>query len=232
MQYLPVFFDVRGRPALVVGGGAAAAAKARLLADAGAEIRVIAETPGTALRALADAGTLAIERRAFADADVRGQAVVVAASGEEALDTNVATAARAHGVPVNVVDRADLSGFIFPAIIDRGAVVVGVSTGGAAPVLARQLRMRIERALPDRIGDLAAFAREFRPTVAALIPDFDERRRFWEQIFAGATAAAVLAGDLPKARERMRRALDRARCHPPAGRFPAARAADGLEAAR
>lgn len=190
MQYLPVFFDLRGRPALVVGGGAAAGAKARLLVDAGAVVTMIAAEVAEEAMAVVEAGRVALKRRAFVDADVRGQAVVVAASGEEILDTSVAAAARAHGVPVNVVDRAELSNFIFPAIVDRGEVVVGVSTGGAAPVLAQQLRARIERALPERIGELAAFARAFRPTVAALLPDLGERRRFWEQVFAGAIAAA------------------------------------------
>jgi uroporphyrin-III C-methyltransferase/precorrin-2 dehydrogenase/sirohydrochlorin ferrochelatase len=232
MDYLPVFFDLRGRLALVVGGGAAAAAKARRLADAGAAVTMIAPEVADAALALLEAGRVALARRPFADADVRGQALVVAASGEDTLDAGVAAAARAHGVPVNVVDRAELSNFIFPAIVDRGEVVVGVSTGGAAPVLAQQLRARIERALPERVGELAAVARAFRPTVAALIPDYDERRRFWEQVFAGAIAAAVLAGNLPKARERMMRALDRARRHPPAGRSPAAHPANGVEAAR
>jgi len=134
----------------------------------------------------------------------------VAASGEDALDTKVAAAARDRGVPVNVVDRPDLSTFVFPAIVDRGEVVAAVSTGGAAPVLARRLRQRIERALPDGVGRLAAFARAFRPTVAALVPT-TARRRFWEEVFDGPVAAAVLAGDPPKARERMMRALNRAR---------------------
>lgn len=232
MQYLPVFFDLGGRPALVVGGGWAAVAKARLLADAGAAVTMIAPEVADAALALLKAGRVALARRPFADADVREKALVVAASGEDTLDASVAAAARAHGVPVNVVDRAELSSFIFPAIVDRGEVVVGVSTGGAAPVLAKQLRARLERALPERVGELAAFARAFRPTVAALIPDYDERRRFWEQVFAGTIAAAVLAGDLPKARERMMRALDRARRHPPPGRPPAARPADGVKAAR
>lgn len=189
MQYLPVFFDLRGRSALVVGGGAAAGAKARLLANAGAAVTVIAAEIGDSARALADEGRVALKRRAFADADVGGQALVVAASGDAVLDARIAAAARAHGVPVNVVDRAELSNFIFPAIVDRGEVVVGVSTGGAAPVLAQQLCARIERALPEGVGELAAFARAFRPTVAALLPDLDQRRRFWEQVFAGVLAA-------------------------------------------
>jgi uroporphyrin-III C-methyltransferase/precorrin-2 dehydrogenase/sirohydrochlorin ferrochelatase len=102
--------------------------------------------------------------------------------------------ARALGVPVNVMDDLAHSTFIFPAIVDRGDVVVAVGTGGASPVVARRVRERIEAALPARIGDLAAFIGRWRRQIHARIPEFPLRRRFWERVVDGPIGALVLAG--------------------------------------
>lgn len=176
MDYLPIFLDVRQRRVLVVGDGAPARRKAALLCRAGAVLRVVA------------AGEFEAEA-------VRGCAAVFGATADLALDRQVADAARAAGVPVNIVDRPELSTFIMPAIVDRSPVVVAISSGAAAPVLARSLRARIEALLPARLGDLARFAGRFRGAVKNVIPDPVARRRFWELFFASPLAERVLAGD-------------------------------------
>ena len=102
--------------------------------------------------------------------------------------------AKSVGLPVNVMDDLAHSTFIFPAIVDRGDVVVAVGTGGASPVVARRVRERIEAVLPARIGDLAAFIGRFRKSIHATIPEFPLRRRFWERVIDGPIGALVLAG--------------------------------------
>jgi uroporphyrin-III C-methyltransferase/precorrin-2 dehydrogenase/sirohydrochlorin ferrochelatase len=102
--------------------------------------------------------------------------------------------ARAVGLPVNVMDDLEHSTFIFPAIVDRGDVVVAVGTGGASPVVARRLRERIEAMLPERIGELADFIGRWRKAIHTLIPEFALRRRFWERVVDGPIGALVLAG--------------------------------------
>ncbi|MGE0723388.1 MAG: siroheme synthase CysG [Alphaproteobacteria bacterium] len=174
MRHFPIFLDLAGRVALVVGPADRAAAKARLLAAAGAEVRVVAPD-------------------AASDGAIAGAALVfVAADGEAAAA--IAGRARAARVPVNVVDRPDLSTFVMPAIVDRGEVVIAVGTGGASPVLARRIRAAIQRLLPERLGRLAAFARTFRAAVKQSRPDFAGRRRLWERVLAGPIADLVLAG--------------------------------------
>ena len=133
---------------------------------------------------------------------MRGQALVIAATGLDAVDSRVSEAARDAGIPVNAVDRRDLSDFSVPAIVDRDPIVVAVSSGGAAPVLARRLRERIEALLPSRLGDLARFAERFRTSVAAMVPA-PSRRRFWELFFEGPVATRLLAGEGHGAREAM-----------------------------
>jgi len=203
MQHFPAFLDLRGRPALVVGGGAAAAHKAGLLLRAGATVTVAAPRIGPELAALAADEAVRFVPRGFVAGDVAGRAVAVAATGRADVDERVAAAARAAGVPVNVVDRPDLSNFIVPAIVDRDGIVVAVSSGGAAPVLARRVRAAVEAALPARLGRLARFAGGFRGAVKARIADAAGRRRFWERFFDGPLAEAVLAGDEGRAREGM-----------------------------
>ena len=102
--------------------------------------------------------------------------------------------AKAIGLPVNVMDDLDHSTFIFPAIVDRGDVVVAVGTGGASPVVARRVRELIETVVPARIGDLAGFIGRWRKTIHGLIPEFPLRRRFWERVVDGEIGALVLAG--------------------------------------
>ncbi len=203
MRYFPAFLDLAGQSVLLVGGGAAALRKLRLLLKAGAEVTVVAPRAGAEIEALAASGAVEVVRRGFVAGDVTGCSIVQAATGLEAVDSRVAEAARLAGLPVNVVDRPDLSSFIMPAIVDRDPLVIGISSGGAAPVLARRLREKIEALLPAGLGRLARFAEAFRGAVEANLPGFAERRRFWERFFDGPLAEKILAGDERSARERM-----------------------------
>ena len=203
MNYFPVFLDLRRRSCLVVGGGETAARKVRLLLKAGASTTVVAPRVNDEIIALADRAVIRVIRRGFVDGDATGRAVIIGATGLPRVDERVAAAADIAGVPVNVVDRPDLSRFLVPAIVDRDSVVVAIGTGGAAPVLARRLRETIESLLPARLGSLARFAESFRGAVRATIPDTATRRRFWERFFNGPVAEQVLAGADAVAREKM-----------------------------
>jgi len=214
VRYFPAFLDLNGRSALVVGGGEPAARKVRLLLRAGARVTVVAPRIGAELAQLAAQGALRVVGRGFVAGDLRGQAVVLATTGRAPVDERVAEAARTAGLPVNVVDRPDLSSFIMPAIVERDPVVIGICTGGAAPVLARRIRAAIEALLPARLGRLARFAESFRGSVRATIPDARARLRFWERFFEGPLAGAILAGDERAAREQMLSLVNRPHAAP------------------
>src|SRR5690606_9845607 len=202
MNHFPAFLNLDGRRCLLVGGGEVAARKLRLLLKARAVVTVVAPRVGDEIAGLAERGEVRWIRRGFAPEDVSGQAVVLAATGLAEVDERVAAAAHAAGRPVNVVDRADLSSFIVPAIVDRDPVLVAISTAGTAPVLARRLRAQIESLLPAGLGRLARFAGSFRGAVLANLAD-GNARRFWERFFDGPIAERILAGDERGARERM-----------------------------
>jgi uroporphyrin-III C-methyltransferase/precorrin-2 dehydrogenase/sirohydrochlorin ferrochelatase len=213
MRFFPVFLDLAARTVVLVGCGDPAENKLRLLRAARARVRWHVDDPAAVERAHADDQ---VEVRALhPDPDLAGATAVIAASGGDA-DVRIAARARALNIPVNVVDRPDLSTFIVPAIVDRGDVVVAIGTGGAAPVLARRLRERIEAMLPARIGGLAALMGRYRQRLAA--HSHGLARRFWEQVVDGPVAASVLAGRPLEAEAELARMLDRSGREPkPAG---------------
>ena len=194
MEYFPFFFDLRGRAALIVGGGEVARRKGELLSRAGARLIVAAPDIVAPLAILAENTGGEAKRREYNAADIDGCVVAVAATDDDSLNRRVCEDGRARGVPVNVVDCPALCDFIFPAIVDRAPLTVAVSSGGASPVLARRVRSRIEMLLPPSLGKLGAWCAAQRAKVQAALPSL-RRRAFWERILDGAAAEAVLAGN-------------------------------------
>ncbi len=195
MRFLPVFLDLQAGPVLLLGAGDPARAKLRLLAAAGARVRWYATDGDHDLDGFSADDVARIERHEGDPlaADLTGLIAIVCAGADD-VGATMSARARAAGLPVNVMDDPSHSTFIFPAIVDRGDVVVAVGTGGASPVVARRVREMIEAVLPARIGDLAGFIGRWRKAIHARIPEFSLRRRFWENVVDGPIGALVLAG--------------------------------------
>ncbi|HUP91463.1 MAG TPA: siroheme synthase CysG [Solimonas sp.] len=192
--FYPVFLRLRGARVLIVGGGEVAARKVRLLLRAQAQVELVAPQLAAELQAAAAAGAVRHLGATFDPAQVRGCRLVVAATDDAALNRRVAAAADAANVPVNVVDDPEPSSFITPSIVDRSPLLVAISTGGAAPVLARRLRERIEGLLPATYGRVAGFMQRLRAGVQARLPH-PQRRALWERFLDSSAAERVLAGD-------------------------------------
>lgn len=208
MQTFPLFLSLQGRRALIVGGGDAAARKAELLLKAGAQLSLVAGTVGGEIAQLIAEGHISWAGCTFHDSELDGVSLVIVASEDEAEQARVSTAAQKRCVPVNVVDRPALSSFIMPAIVDRSPVTIAISTGGAAPALARRVRAEIERSLPAALGRLARFADVFREQVRRTLVVPRARRRFWDRVFEGRVGELALAGDEIGARRELIRLLD------------------------
>jgi uroporphyrin-III C-methyltransferase/precorrin-2 dehydrogenase/sirohydrochlorin ferrochelatase len=194
MRYFPLFADLARADVLVVGGGEQAAQKVRLLRKTSAHITVVAEAVTEELRQLGEQSAIWIVARTFIARDLDGQRLVYAATGDRLLDASVARAARARGIPVNVVDAPALSSFIMPAIVDRDPVTVAIGTEGAAPVLAREIKTLLETLLPANFGTLARRAQGLRETVAKAVADPRAHRRLWERLLQGPFRRAILRG--------------------------------------
>jgi len=215
MGFLPVFLALSSQPVVLVGSGSQALAKLHLLRAAGAQVRWFSTSDSDDERlplATHYAGDIRVALGEPGDSDIETALAVVSAAGNE-IDTRIAARARRLNVPVNVVDQLDLSTFIFPAIVNRGDVVVAIGTAGASPVLARRLRERIEAILPARVGELAALMKRHRDKIVAVRrrwPGFSARR-FWERMIDGPVGAAALAGRSLDAEAALLREIEHAR---------------------
>ncbi|GBL45884.1 siroheme synthase [Sulfuriferula multivorans] len=208
MNFLPVFMDIRGQRCLVVGGGETAARKAALLLQCGAQVTVVAPELVPAFTELKDQDRLAHRKIGFELALLDEVALVICASGDDDLDRMVSQAARDRHLPVNVADRPELCSFVLPAIIDRSPLLVAVSSGGAAPVLARLLRARLETLIPSSYGRLALLAASFRDEVKKKFSLSAKRRMFWEKVLQGPIAELVYAGNEAAAEAALKQQLD------------------------
>ncbi len=191
----PVFFNLAGRRVAVVGGGAVAERKIRLLLAAGAAIAVAAPALTSWLREAAEQGKIQHLPAAFSPACLDGAWLAVAATDHGGTNQAVAAAALARRIPCNVVDDPVLSTIQVPAILDRSPLVVAVSSGGCAPVLARRIRERLEALLDESTGDLARLAARYRSRIVSRFRDLDERRDFYDWMLDGPLPSLLAAGD-------------------------------------
>jgi uroporphyrin-III C-methyltransferase/precorrin-2 dehydrogenase/sirohydrochlorin ferrochelatase len=188
---LPVFLALHGKRAIVAGGTSAAAWKAELLLAAGANVDVYSNDPSEEMIALAGrslCGRLAIHRRSWTAGNLEGAAVAIGSCEQDCEAQRFADAARAAGVPVNVIDKPRFCDFSFGSIVNRSPLVIGISTDGAAPIFAQAIRARIEALLPPSFARWAAAAARWRPAVMRSGLPFASRRKLWRLFTAHAVS--------------------------------------------
>ena len=195
MDYLPLFAAVKDRTALVVGGDDTAARKIAFLLRAGAHVQIVSETLCDELTQWVADNKISWLADAFQETQLDSVFLVIAATEDNALNQRIYDAANARQRLVNVVDSPSQCSFIFPSIVDRSPLLVAISSGGTAPVLARILREKIEALLPTRLGLLAEAASYWRHVIKTHLKTTAERRRFWERVFRGRIANMLLAGN-------------------------------------
>ncbi|HDZ8829375.1 TPA: uroporphyrinogen-III C-methyltransferase [Aeromonas dhakensis] len=202
MDYLPIFCRLDNKPVLLVGGGEVAQRKTRLLLDAGAQLTVVAPELDPELAELAANGSIEWLAGEFAPQQLTGKWLVVAATDRREVNALVYQSANQARIFANVVDDPKRSSFIMPSIIDRSPLMVAISSGGKAPVLARLLREKLEALLPQHLGAVAAFAGSLRERVKARFASMGERRRFWERLLGAERLGQALArGDSASANQ-------------------------------
>ncbi|MGI6855275.1 siroheme synthase CysG [Mesorhizobium sp. 1B3] len=214
LSVLPVFFDLRGKRAVVAGGTEAAAWKAELLAAAGAKVDVYApadEVSGEMRGLVEQERTVTLHGHVWNAPCLAGAAVALADAGDDREAAAFEAAAQKAGAACNVIDKPAYCHFQFGAIVNRSPVVVGISTSGAAPILGQAVRRRIETLLPMSLAEWAALARRIRDHVCERLAPGIARRAFWESFADRAFRPTLLEG------ERFTRELIAAAARSPSG---------------
>jgi uroporphyrin-III C-methyltransferase / precorrin-2 dehydrogenase / sirohydrochlorin ferrochelatase len=184
MKTFPMFLTMQNRRVVIVGGGEQACQKCRLMLKTEAKITLLAAELNPELTDLHQTGRVLWRSEAPSADDFTDTALVFVATGCSATDATMHRLAKSAGALVNVVDQPDLCDAITPSIVDRSPVVVAIGTEGTAPVLARQIKSRMEELLEPRLGDLAALAGRLRNEAAARLGPRD-RRDLWRWVFGG-----------------------------------------------
>lgn len=209
MDFLPVFLRLQGQNALVVGGGQVALRKVQMLLRSGAHVHLVAPDIGPEVRKLLSAAPHALQERGFLDSDLDGVKLVIAATDDTVLNHHVFELASARNLPVNVVDQPELCSFIFPSIVDRSPLIVAVSSGGNAPVLARLLRARLETLIPSAYGSLVQLLGKYRELAKQRFGSIAQRMRFWENIVNGPVAELMMSGQQDRAEQLLLETMER-----------------------
>lgn len=208
MDFLPIFFQIKGETCLVVGGGNVASRKARLLARAGGVVDVVAVNIAAELKATVESSGGRWREGSYSDDDLNGKVLVIAATSDKALNAQVVGSAHHRRIPVNVVDNPDLGSVVLPSVIDRSPVIVAVSSGGKSPVLTRMLRSKIESVIPSAYGKLATLVGDFRTRVKERLTDIESRKNFWEDVLQGPIAEMVFSGKQQAAAAMLEQKID------------------------
>ena len=210
MDHLPIYLDVRAKKILVVGGGTVAARKAEMALRAGAHVTVIAEDLGEDFRDIAGHEHLTHRTGAVSKADFKDCLLCYGAADDPELDQRLHAFAKESGTLVNVADSPKLCDYIMPAVVDRSPLVIGISSSGASPAIARMIKARLESMIPAGYGRLVSILGSFREQVMQRLKHSRSRRRFWEHVAEGPVADLVLSGDEESARTRIRAEIESA----------------------
>lgn len=201
MTHFPIFLTLKNRHCTVVGGGAVASRKIKTLLKSGAKVTLVAPEICEQLQQDVANNIITHIARNFQPSDLDQCFIAIAATDDAVVNRLVAEQAAQKNVLVNVADSLELGSFIMPSVLDRSPVTIAVSTGGASPVLAKSLRMKLETLIPSSCGRLAALSEAYREKVKAHFPLQQQRKAFWESALSGTFAELVYAGQDDMARQ-------------------------------
>jgi len=180
MKYYPVFLNLKDREVLLVGAGDIGLQKIHGLLECQARLQVVSPEALPDIEQLAKENRLRWDRRSYASSDLEGKSLVIAATDNQELQKRIASEARARGIWVNIVDVPPLCDFIAPAVVNQGDIQIAISTGGAAPALAKFIRRKIEPVIGPEYAQLVQMVQGLRPDILKMPKP--RRTMLWESI--------------------------------------------------
>jgi precorrin-2 dehydrogenase/sirohydrochlorin ferrochelatase len=203
MKYYPAYLDLRERPCMVIGGGAVAERKALALLEAGAVVTIISPMLTSKLHELSDSGKITYLQKQYEEKDISGEFLVIAATDSAEVNTLVASACRKKHVLVNVAVPPELGSFIVPSVVERGDLLIAISTSGASPALSKKIRQDIEQRYGTEYEILLEKLSAIRQRVLEEIPDEGKRRQVFQAIVDSDVIDLIKQGKMHAAELRM-----------------------------
>jgi precorrin-2 dehydrogenase/sirohydrochlorin ferrochelatase len=201
MRYYPVFVDLAGKPAVVVGGGAVAQRKVEVLLECGARVRVIAPRFTEGLRERGRDGSVELVERSYREGDLAGAFISFACTDDHTVNVAVHDEAARNAQLCNVVDVPDLCSFIVPSIIERGDLTIAVSTSGNSPALAKRVKREIAGFVGEEWGTLNDILGRLRPELKRRHPEEGPRNEALERLMSAGVLDLIREGRLDEAEE-------------------------------
>jgi precorrin-2 dehydrogenase len=203
MRYYPAYLNLRGRPCLIVGGGTVAERKALSLLEAGADITIVSPLLTRKLQELSASGKIAHRQRKFEEQDLSGEFLVIAAAGSAETNINVARVCKQRNILVNVAVPPEESTFVVPSVVERGDLLIAVSTSGASPGLSKKIRRELEKLYGTEYDQFLVRLAVIRKRVLNEVADEQERRRIFQAIIDSNAIELLRQGKTHEAEARM-----------------------------
>ena len=182
MPLFPIFISLAGKKCVCIGGGNVASRKVEALLDFNADITVISPEINEQMDRLNQLGGLRLINREYLPGDLEGAFLAVAATSDRKTNEQVVHEAESRNILVNVVDSPEKCTFVFPSIVRRGDLVIGITTSGDFPILSKKVREKIELLFPGYYSDVLAVLKEYRKKAIIEIPDAEKRKTVMDKM--------------------------------------------------
>jgi len=203
MKYYPAYLDLRERPCVVIGGGAVAERKALALLEAGASVTIISPALSPKLHELSESGKITHLQKQYEEKDLSGGFLVIAATDSAGVNTQVASACRKKHILANVASSPEESTFIVPSVVERGDLLIAISTSGTSPALAKKVRQDVEQRYGTEYEIFLEKLSALRKRVLEEVPDESKRRQVFQAIVDSDVIELIRQGKTHAAELRM-----------------------------
>lgn len=182
MRYYPIFLDIKGKPCVVIGGGNVAERKVLSLLDAGAKVLVISPKLTLALKKLANKKKIGYCPKAYEKGNLKGFFLAYSATNDQKVNRDVFNEAKRQGVLLNVVDVPELCNFIVPSVVERGDLLIAISTSGKSPAMAKKIRQQLEKEFGKEYAVFLDIMGKIRDKVLTRSKESDKNKRLFERL--------------------------------------------------
>jgi precorrin-2 dehydrogenase len=196
MRYYPVYLDIKDRDCLVIGGGSVGTRKVLTLLSCGANVTVVSTAATEKLHQLSNNGMIKLKERPFQTTDLDDRFLVIGATDNQELNFNIHAEAERHGLLCNIADRPKVCNFILPSIVNRGDLIIAISTSGKSPAFAKKLRKHLEKEFGDEYAEFLKLMGAIRKKLLSQDHEPEAHKHLFEQLIERNLVQMLKEGDM------------------------------------